>query len=139
MTQSQVVPNFPVTPWDGPVHAASPSDTEPDNDNDERPVKAPELPAPMLRPQMPAKSTFPSLSQLSFDKFRPSFLLTGRFSQSQKKDKEKEQEIIQPEDESDSEDDESSENDDRQSHIPKDKRAGVGVTKKRKPRGLLHI
>ncbi|KAF8530468.1 hypothetical protein BU17DRAFT_79247 [Hysterangium stoloniferum] len=144
MTQSQYVPQFIGLPNGGvsqdsvsqvPVNGArkaSPSGSDSESDID--------APAIIRRPNTSPKSAFPSLSQLSFDKFRPSFLMPKAvFSHSQvsKKDKE-EAKAPQVDEESDSDDDDdSSDEEDRQSHIPKDKRAGARVVRSKKPRGLL--
>ena len=89
------------------------------------------------RPRSPPQSTFPSLSQLSFEKFRPSFLLSKTvFSQNEKTVAS--QQLDESESDDDDSDDAESSDDEKQSHIPKGRRAGVGVTQKRKSRGLLH-
>jgi len=117
-------------------HQASPSPassvTEPDSE-----AEVPMPPPPVPRANASGRSTFPSLSQLSFDKFRPSFLLSGRFSQSQKDPTSEASQGAEEDGEEEEEDEESSDSD-KESHIPKGKRAGLDIRKKRRSRGLLH-
>lgn len=116
------------------VIAPSEAETEPESDR--------ELAVPTL--SQPLKSIFPSLSELSFNKFRPSFLMKNQNqSQSQqsrvapKTATAKANESETDDDDSDDDDDDSSSESDKGSHIPKNKRAGVGVVKRVKSRGLL--
>lgn len=129
MSQSQIVPRF--------VALASEETTQ---DAQEERGDSPDAPdedsSKSAIPRAPpaSQSAFPSLSQLSFDKFKPSFLLTSLFSQGTNNVKQSE---TPPVDDEESEEDESSESE-QESRIPKEKRAGAGIVKRLKSRGLLH-
>lgn len=143
MSQSQIVPGF--------VALSMPEAT----DEDERRTslsgsssasEGPSTKASTVpHAQAVSKAAFPSLSQLSFDKFKPSFLLTSVFSQGQGTRRGVRSAEVPPEsgeedeEEDDEDDDESSGTEQESSHVPKDKRAGVNMPARRKTRsrGLL--
>ncbi|KIJ24959.1 hypothetical protein M422DRAFT_38949, partial [Sphaerobolus stellatus SS14] len=114
------------------------SHTEVESDHEPERVAPPSPAAPP--PSQKSKARFPSLSQLSINKFKPPFLVPGRFTRSQKHlaSDASQTGADEDEDDDDEDEDEDSSDSDKASHIPKAKRAGVG-RKKRKGKGLLSI
>ena len=147
MSQSQAVPGFVALSMpeatDEDERRTSPSGSSSASEGPS--TKASTVP----HAQAVSKAAFPSLSQLSFDKFKPSFLLTSVFSQGQGTRRGVRSAEVHPEsgeedgdedEDEDEDDDESSGTERESSHVPKDKRAGVNMPARRttRSRGLLH-